>query len=293
MIPVLNYNADPESSFIRTERLKIPYMVYSQNPKKAVRELLGQDINIKNIFVNDIITDDECFIVDVEYTNLKFSPYEIVFVDVKDVKPVIPNGTKYAINYEGCNVSIKIPSIQDFKTMIPIRISPILQSGGPQHDHIANMFGYFGTIVRRPMNSLCTPLEYPGHQFTPYKLAPIKKLYPEGYKLKKSYSLEEMKEAYKSEVQEWKQLKNVDTIAVAKSFADCKFGTTGYLIDFKLIPLDHYLNGIIFMQPKRVPTVVLYFPTTIYKLCVEELESLKSFIEMDEVNALNFDYVMN
>lgn len=293
MIPKIVHNYIDESSVTRKERLKIPYSSFTKNSRKAVKELLGQDIIVRKIQSNSIITDDECFIVDVEYVSIKFNPFEIIFVNINDIKPVIPNSTTYASKINGCNVCIKIPKLQEYKTMIPITISPKLSNNNCSDGQMPDQFSYFGTIVRKPMHSLCTPLKYPGHQTTPFKIPPITKLYPEGYKLKKEFTLEQTKEAYQAELTQFQQLKAIDNVVIAKSFSDCKYGTTAYVIDFGLIPRNRYLNGIILVQPKRIPGVVLYYPTNTYTLYLEELESIKSFLDMDEINALNYDFTMN
>lgn len=290
MLPRLNYISEA-SSFLRKDRLKIPYSIYNISPHNSIRELLGQDAVIKNVLVNDIITDDECYIIDVEYVNIKFNPFEIVFVNVSDIKPIIPNSTTYAVKINGCNVKLNIPNLSEFKTKIPIQINPMINTTAEQQSSSA--FTYFGKIVRKPMNSLCTPLKLPGHCVTPFKIKPVEQLYPDGYKLKNSITIDETKEAYKTEIGQFPQLKSVDNIVVAKSFSDCKFGTTGYLIEFEKIPRDHYLNGIILIQSKRIPNIVLYFPTITYTLYLEELESIAEFLKMDEANAYNFDYIMN
>ena len=293
MIPKVVYNHIDETSTVRTERLKVPYTKYAYNPKSTIRELLGQDVIIRNMVVNNIITDDECYIVDVEYVNIKFNPFEIIFIDIKDLKLTIPNSTVYATKINGCNVCIKIPNIQLFKTKIPVTINSKLNNNNTADGQLADHFAYFGKIVRKPMNSLCTPLKYPNHQATPFKIAPIKKLYNDGYKLKQTYSIDQIKDAYRAELSQFQQFNAVDNIVVAKSFSECKYGTTAYLIDFKLLPADRYINGIILIQPKRNPYTILYYPTNTYTLYIEELESIASFLEMDEINALNYDCVMN
>lgn len=293
MYPRVVKNYIDEDSLVRKERLKIPYTIYSTNPNGSIRELLGQDINIKSVHVNSIITDDECYVIDVEYVNIKFNPFEVIFVDVSEIKPLIPNSTVYAVKINGCNVKIPITKFQEYKSKVPIHIHPTLNDNNSPDGQLPDTFSYFGKVVRRPMHDLCSPLRYPGHQATAFKTPMIQKLYPDGYKMKKGYTMEETKEAYKAIIGQCNQLKAIDNVVIAKSFGECKFGTTGYVIEFNMIPTDRYLNGIIMVQSKRIPNVVLYYPTNVYMLYVEELESINNFLEMDEINALNYDYVMN
>lgn len=278
---------------VRKERLKVLYTAYARNPHTTIRELLGQDVLIKSVHVNSLITDDECYVIDVEYVSIKFNPFEVIFVDLRDIKPTIPNSNEYAVQINGCNVTMKIPKLSDYKTKVPIHIYPKSNNNSCADGQLPESFPYYGTVIKRPMHDLCTPLKWPNHQCTPFKMPPIEKLYHEGYKLKKTYTIEEMKVAYKAEANQKTQLKSLDNIAVAKSFSDCKFGTTGYLIEFEKIPTDRYLNGIILIQARRQPNIVLYYPTNAYMLYIEELESISEFIKADEINALNYDFVMN
>ena len=293
MYPRLVRNQYDDNTMVRKERLKVLYSSYARNPHSTIRELLGQDVFIKSVHINSLITDDECYVIDVEYVSIKFNPFEVIFVDLSDIKPIIPNSTTYAAQINGCNVKIPIPRLSDYKSKVPIHIKPKLSDNSCPEGQLPEAFSYYGTVVRRPMHSLWTPLEYPGHKCTPFKMPPIEKLYHEGYKLKTTYSIDEMKAAYKAEANQHNQFKSMDTIAVAKNFTDCKFGTTGYLIEFDKLPKDRYLNGIILIQSKRQPDVILYFPTNAYMLYIEELESIAEFLKADEINALNYDFVMN
>lgn len=288
---IIDNYADPDS-VIRRERLKIPYTVFSHNPIKTVKALLGRDAAIYKIERNGIITDDECYIVDVEYANIKFSPIEVLFIDAAEFKPVIPNGNVYAVKINGCGVQITSDRISEFKNKIPISVQPQMDHSYTKAGQLPELFSYFGTIVRRPMHGLCTPLKHPGHQFTPFRIPMIPKLYPEGYKLKKPLTMEQTKEAYQAEMSTVQQLKKVDNIVIAKGFGDCKLGTTAYVIPFGELPKDRYLNGIILIQPKRIPNVVLFYPTITFVIYPEELESIQRFLEIDEINALNYEYAM-
>ncbi|EAX85300.1 hypothetical protein TVAG_047400 [Trichomonas vaginalis G3] len=121
----------------------------------------------------------------------------------------------------------------------------------------------------------------------------IKPIYPSDYKKYTLISEDETKSAYKSEIQQFPILKAVDNLVIAKSFDECKLGTTGYLIDFNKLPSGTNINGIILIQPKRIPSMVLFFPTMGFTICEEEMDSIREFIKMDEINAINFDYCAN
>lgn len=281
-----------ENTYIRTERRKIPYNVFAMNPTRAIKELLGQDVLIKSYTVNDIITDDECYVVDIEYYSIQFSPFKIFFINASDIKQLIPGSTVYMTQVNGCNIKITSPIIGDYKKIVPLKINVSLPNNYSTHGQLDQQFSYFGIIVRRPMNSLCTPLRYPGHALTPFKMETVKAIYPNDYKYT-PISEEETKNAYKSEVQQSTVLRTVDNIVFAKSFEECKMGTTAYIIDIDKIPTNTSVNGVILIQPRRIPNLVLFFPTPAFTLCEEELDSIREFIKMDEINAKNYDYCMN
>lgn len=281
-----------ENDFIKTERRKIPYAIFALNPTRSIKQLLGQDIVIKSYVVNDIITDDECYIVDIEYYSIKFSPIKIFYINVTDLKQLIPESGIYVTQIDGCNIRISSPLIKEYKKIIPMRINVSIPNNYSSHGQLEYQFSYFGIIVRKPMNYLCTPLKYPGHKFTPFKMDDVKPIYPSDYKFT-PISEEETKVAYKSEIQQFPILKTVDNLVITKSFEECKMGTTGYLIDINKFPSDTDINGIILIQPIRIPSIVLFFPTMGFTICSEEMNSIKEFVTMDEINAINFDYCMN
>lgn len=280
-----------DNGFLKIERRKIPYFLFAANPTRTIKEILGQDILIKSYTVNDIITDDECYIVDIEYYSIAFSPFQIFFINASDIKQLIPGSTVYATQINGCNIKISSPALGDYKKMVPIRINASIPNNHSIHGQLDQNFSYFGIIVRKPMNYLCTPLKYPGHKFTPFEMEEVKPIYPNDYKFT-PISESETLTAYKSEIQQFPILKAVDNIVVAKTFDECKQGTTAYVIDINKLP-DGDVNGIILIQPKRIPNMVLFYPTISCLICEEEMKSIKDFIKMDEVNAKNFDYCMN
>ena len=283
-----------ENTFLKTERRKIPYNLFLANPKKVIKQLLGQGVVIKSCVANDIITDDECFIVDIEYYAIAFSPFKFYFVNTSDLKQLIPGSAIYATQINGCNIKIVISSMDKYKKLVPITINVNMPNNVSSNGPLDQSFSYFGKVQKQPMNFLCTPLKYPNHQFTPFKMEPIKPIFPADYKYT-SITEEETKEAYKSEISATKfaLLSSIDNIVIAKSFDECKMGTTGYVIDIKAFPKDVNVNGVILIQPKRIPTMVLFFPTSAFTICAEEMDSIREFIAMDEINAKNFDYCMN
>lgn len=80
------------SKIFETEIL-IPHIVYQKNPIKAIKGLLGNDVNIISYTISDVMTTNEEFLIKVVYSSVDFSPFEIY--KVKDVKRINTNSDKY------------------------------------------------------------------------------------------------------------------------------------------------------------------------------------------------------
>ena len=68
------------------------------------------------------------------------------------------------------------------------------------------------------------------------------------------------------------------------------YSTTAYLLHASQLP-NHSINGVIILEAKRVPDVLMYYPTNAYTITAEEIESIKRFIEIDTINFYNFCYL--
>lgn len=279
-------------------RLEIPYFIYSQNPTQSIKQLLGQNITIISHSSSDIITDNDSMIVDVEYTSIPFSLLKIYYVNVSELKRLIPNCEKYVAVINGCNVKISSPKLKEFSKVLPIKIKPTLPNNYSSAGQLDSQFSYYGTTVNNPMNSICSPLKYINHAFEPFETEEIKPIYTPEFKneldkrLQDKQYLEETEKYYKQALNSFNILSSVDRVTSdIKNFSECKMGTTGYIIPFELIPLDKDINGVILIQSKRIPNYVLFYPTKNFLISVEELNSLKSFLQQDKENYYNFNYV--
>lgn len=284
-----------KTDFIQTTRIKIPYELFNNDPHMAIKELLGQNIIILSYVNNDIITDDECSIVDVKYTSIRFNPFDIYYIKSSEVKQLLPNGNTYGFVLNDCNVKLLLPNKSDFKSIIPVKIEASIPNNYSQSGQLNQTFQYFAITVKEPMNSLITPLKYPNTFFTPFKLQLPKKLYPEEYKFK-YISEDETLAAYKLELINFSLFQQVDNIVLVHSFKECKSEqatSTAFVIDFNEIPRNEFIYGLIAIQPNRIPNYVLYYPTHNYYLSIETLESINNFIKFDEIQYKNYNYVMN
>ena len=281
-------------------RLEIPYFMYSINPVQSIKQLLGQNVTIISQTSNDIITENDSIIVDVIYSSIPFSLLKIYYVNVSDMKRLMPNCEKYVAIINGCNVKISSPKLKEFGKVLPIKIKVTLSNNYSSSGQLDSQFSYYGTTVTTPMNSLCSPLKYINHAFEPFETEEIKPIYTDEFKsefdkkLKDNHEnlLEETTKYYKQAISTFNILSSVDHVTSdIKSFSECKMGTTGYVLSFDLIPTDKSINGIILIQPKRIPDYVLFYPTKSFTICVEELNSIKNFIRQDKENYYNFNYV--
>lgn len=284
---------------ILTERLEIPYLLYSINPSRSIKQLLGQNITIHSYTPNDLITNDENLIVDVQYSSIPLSLLKIYYVETSSLKKLMPNSEKYIVTINNCNVKISSPKLKEFPKLLPIRVKPTLSNNYSSSGQLDSQFSYYGTTVISPMNSLCTPLKYINHAFEPFHAEPVTPMYPstfpqainEKIKAKLQDLISETVNYYKQAISIFHILSSVDHVVATSSFDTCKLGTTAYVLPFDKIPSDKNINGIILIQPKRIPDYVLFFPTNNFTISVEELRSIADFIIQDTINYYNYVYV--
>ena len=174
---------------------------------------------------------------------------------------------------------------------------------------------YFGTTVLYPMNSLITPISLiisndnnntnntnqsttnsTNHSLG-FEINLPPKLYPDSFKPKIEYTIDDTLRHYKQLLTNSRILslaENVidytnETNNNDKLFQSNIASTTAYLIHSSQLP-NHSINGIIALQPKRIPDILLYYPTNSYTISLQELQSIKQFIEMDTINYYNYLY---
>lgn len=188
-------------------------------------------------------------------------------------------------------------------------VSTVANSIRSLHDNIP----YYATLVHQPLSCICTPLKYLTNHTEPFITEPITTFYTEEFR--KAFDadiqshlhqhISRMVEHYKQSLNDYVILSSIDQIlvvgdenndggknkTVVKCFADCKRGTTGYIITYDMLPTDEDVKGIILAQPKRLPQYILYYPTDNYIINRDELESVINFLRYDETNFYNYYYV--
>lgn len=176
---------------------------------------------------------------------------------------------------------------------------------------------YFATTVINPMNSLLTPLPLVSTNSINsinstnemdemnslnnfglgFSINMPDKLYPSTFNPKIDYTMETTIQHYKQLLTNCHLLSLADDIKVFDSSTDGKIfsasnltSRTCYLIKSSELP-NHSIHGIIALQPKRIPDILLFYPTNKYNISVDELNSIKQFIMMDTINYYNYLYI--
>lgn len=283
---------------VNSIRLLIPYFTYIQNPKRAILQLIGNNVNLISFSSNDIITDDDRIIVDVKYTSIQLSTLRIYYIKYEDLKRLLPNSDIYITEIEGCGVKIKMS--KEPSKIVPIRVSPRIANNFSSSGQLEKQFLYYGTIVKSPLNSLYTPLKYMEHAYEPFETEEIEKQCPDDFRSKIEKEIEQKDPSasvsiYQEASEAIVSLCLLDSFTFAKSLSECKDGTVGYVIDFRTILSEakHQLNGIILIDSKRInPYHVLYRPNQSFVISMSEIKSLAKFLDEDAKNYYNFRYIM-
>lgn len=111
-----------EFTQIKFKNIMLPSTLYYNNPIKAVRSILGNDVTIINTKVNDIILHNNNILVNVEYSTLDFNAFELY--EVLDVKGLSTQSNKY--------VATKIKNLLTSKIIETNVILNSLESGSKE-----------------------------------------------------------------------------------------------------------------------------------------------------------------
>lgn len=264
-------------------RLLVPAKEFALHPINTVKSLIGLDAEVKSVKQNEIYREDGLLMVDVTYAALDVNPSIIHFVKKSDVKPISPDSQDYGVKIQGLNVLINMTdvNIDSYKGYYPIQIM--------RKDFIEDRrhFQYYGKICLKPLGYLCSPLM----SKISFEFPPQTKLYPEKYKPKKTCTEAYMITMYKHELQKFGLISNIDTIEKAKTFEDCKNSLVGYIIDWNELKKQDILQGIILIQPNRIPDMVLYIPSAMFMINMTDINNIDKFLEFSKVNWLNYCYV--
>lgn len=299
-----------------SRRLVLNQSVFSRSPVAAIKQILGQNSTLISYTVNSLVDWSNSVYVDVVYKSIPINSFDIYYIPLTDIKHLIPNSEKYVTTVNDCTVKLNNPKLTSFKSYLPIRIKKTIINDTDAYDNFYTSVdnstfefktnvtqppaSYFGTTVTLPMNSLITPLSLINNDSSAstafeVTLPPI--LYPKDFK-PQFITMESTINNYKQSLTNTKLLSIVNNIEdyTSKSFnfdpATTNYTTSCYLLHSSQLP-DKSINGIILLQPRRIPDVLLYYPTNSYTISADEINSIKKFIEHDRINYFNFEYLKN
>ena len=264
-------------------RILVPAHEFALHPINTVKSLIGLDAEVKSVKQNEIYREDGLLIVDVEYSALEINPSIIHFVKKSDVKPVSPDSQDHGVKINGLNVLIDMSNVEknDYKEYYPIQIM--------RKDFIEDRkyFQYYGKICTKPLGYLCSPFMCKNL----FEFPPQTKLYGDKYTPKTTYTDDVMIKYYTYELKKFGLLANITNVEKAKTFEDCKNSLTGYLITWAELKKQKMMQGIILIQPIRVPDVVLFIPSSMFMIKSTDIENIDKFLEFSKINWLNYCYI--
>lgn len=80
-------------------QLAIPVAIYQKDEIVSIRAILGNDVEIISHSRNDVILPNDCYLVNVEYDHIDFSPFDLYLIP--SVKRLNTNSDKYVAVVEG------------------------------------------------------------------------------------------------------------------------------------------------------------------------------------------------
>ena len=295
------------SSIPSTIRLSIASSFFNASPVRAIKQLIGPNATLISYTVSSILTPSDELIVDATYRSLPITPFSIHYIPLSSIKHLIPNSEKYVATVDSLTVKLNNPKLSDFHDYLPVRIKRTIinttdvyesyyttdNSTFTLNENATIPIAYFATTVVNPLNSLITPIHSHSTSFT---VPTPEKLYPPSFNPPKSrYTIDDTINNYKQTVSTIPMLSNISSITHSSTFptsSSSSLPTTAYIIPTSSLPSTS-THGIILIQPKRIPDLILYYPTNNFTLSAEELASIKSFIEADIINYNNYYYLKN
>ena len=299
-----------------TRRLSINAAIFNSAPIRTIKQLIGPNAQLLSYKVNSIITPFDEILVDVVYKSLPLSSFAIYYIPIDSIKHLIPNSEKYIATINSISVKLNNPKLNEFSNYLPVRVKNTIindtdayekyystiddstfelnTSSNPHSQPLA----YFATTVSNPLNSLITPLSLIGANESAsfsFELSEPPKLYPDTFKQPKSpYTMEDMIRYYKQTTATIPSLSLIETITPATSFPaenNATMSTTAYVLDIDVLPSDKPIRGIVLLQPKRIPTYLLFYPSNAYTISPDELKSIKKFVNAEVINFNNYHYL--
>jgi hypothetical protein len=273
------------------QRIKVPYKLYYAKPLTTLHSLLGRDAKITSVKVNDVILADDTILVDVEYSTIPFNSMSIFYVPIKQLRPLIPNSTTYVAVINNHAVKVPLRGNIRFKDVLPLRVNKTITNNVVDNEQSEQQFAYFGTVVKNPLSHFCSVLKYPGFRYQLFESIAVDKLYPANFTVTSDVTVDKMLKAYMYTIRNIPSLNFVNEVVPAKTVKECTENNKGYLIEWSKMRELGEIRGVIVAQPERLPFSVVFIPSQTYKLMAEEVNMLNDFLEMENANYLNYEYM--
>ena len=311
-------------------RVSVNATIFNSAPIRTLKQLIGPNSVLLSYRINSIITPSDELLIDIVYSNLKISPFIIHYIPMKEIKHLIPNSEKYICVINGQTVKLNNPKLNDFHDYLPVRIEHTNINDTDAYDKYystcdgetytlntsdshSTPIAYFTKNVLNPLNTLLTPLSLiGGNSYSSFAYTinhdnntdgdcgdnypPV--LYPKSFKPPEIYSLADTEQYYKQTATTIPALNIIETFQTLKQTDSLPninepTSTIAFIMPFDILPLTHDIKGIILIQPKRLVRYILYYPTNSYIISTDELNSIKRFIDYDEINYNNYYYLKN
>ena len=309
-----NINDDTTSS-LSTRRLAINAAIFNSAPIRTIKQLIGPNAQLLNYKINSVVTPFDEIIIDVTYKDLPLSAFTIYYVPINEIKHLMPNSEKYIVTINSISVKLNNPKLNEFKDFLPVRVKNTIINDTDAYEHYystldgsnfelntsashSQPLAYFATTVSNPLNSLITPLSLIGANETASFAFTINEpptLYANDTSFKppqSTYTMDDTIQYYKQTTATIPALSLIENIVSSNTFPSTDtMTTTAYIIDASLLPTNKPLHGIILIQPKRIPTQILFYPTNAYTISPDELKSIKAFINAEVINFNNYHYL--
>lgn len=290
-----------------TIRLSISASFFNASPVRAIKQLIGPNATLLSYTVSSVLTSSDEVIVDATYYSLPITPFSIYYIPISSIRHLIPNSEKYIATVNSHSVKLNNPKLSEFHDYLPVRIKRTMvnttdiyesyysttdDSTFTLNDNASVPIAYFATTVVNPLNYLITPI----HPYsTSFNILTPSPLYPSSFVPPKSqYTIDDTINNYKQTVSTIPLLSNISSIEHSTTFPvdSSPIPTTAYVVSASILPSSS-IHGVILIQPKRIPDLILYYPTNTFTLSAEELASIKTFIDADIINYNNYYYLKN
>lgn len=254
----------------------MPTRIFEIDEYAAIRSILGNDVYINSYIKNDVITPNDCYIINVEYTMIDLNTFDIF--KVKNPKRINSNSGMYVVEHEGKLIKLLISNP---KEEFWIKIYSCKQETTEE----SIVINYYGEVVESELDILHNYLSNFGSKILSYhgtelktslnldeKLKSEKKIVPE-YETEYLKSLTSFSRDYVSSVYNTKYFKDFDMNNILPVINLGENVGPHCIVDFNnhsINELRAWMNklktGIIMLTNQRNPLSLIYIQNPDYTL---------------------------